>query len=262
MTPGETAWRMGFQLSPIILVGGVVPEFLGGVLPIMAITEIINFPAGLLSGSPIGTDNFFANYRPMTGASIIQQEIGKYPFANQTVAANAIISQPLVVSMEMQVIARTRFGYYEKLAIMMALRETLYAHNNAGGRYIIMTPSYIYTNCLMKAMTDISNARTQQPQNTWQLDFERPLITLGDAEAAENSLMSWISRGTEITGTPSATGVLASTTNPASLAGAAGSPLTGAAAGSGIGQNPLVINAFNAPTIPSMPAGPLGGGGV
>ncbi len=248
MTPGETAWRMGFQLSPIILVGGIAPTFLGGYLPIMAITEIANFPAGLLSGSPVGTDNFFANFRPMSGSSIISQEIAKFPFANQTVAANSIITQPLQVSMEMTVIARTRFGYYEKLAIMLALREALYAHNTSGGRYIIMTPSFVYVNCLMKSMTDISNPRTAQPQNTWQLDFEKPLITLGDAEAAENSLMSWISRGTEIQGTPSATGVLASTTNPASLSGAAASPLTGTAAGSGIGNNSLVQAAFNAPT--------------
>ena len=248
MTPGEIAWKMGFQQSPIILVGGIAPTFLGGVLPIMAITEIINFPAGLLSGGPIGVDNFFANFRPMTGSTIIQQELGKYPFANQTVAANAVITQPLTVSMEMQVIAKTRFGYYEKLAIMMALRETLYAHNTSGGRYIVMTPSFVYLNCLMKAMTDVSNPRTNQPQNTWQLDFERPMITLGDAEAAENSLMSWIDRGTKITGTPSATGVLASTTNPLSVAGSAASPITGAASGTGFGSSPIVQGAFNAPT--------------
>lgn len=263
MTPGEITWKVGFQQSPIILVGGVVPEFLGGYLPIMAITEIANFPAGLLSGGAIGMDNFFANFKPLQGSSLINQDIGKYPFANQQVAANAVIAQPLSVSMEMTVIARTRFGYYEKLAIMLALRETLYKHNNSGGRYIVMTPSYIYTNCLMKQMIDTSTGSTLQPQNTWTIEFEKPLVTLDEAEASQSSLMQWISRETKITGGPAWSGINPSTSMPGSLASAGGSPISTISSGAGIGSNPLVQNAFNAPNIPiGSPQGPLGGGGV
>jgi len=250
MTPGEIAWKISFQQSPIILVGGVAPEFLGSYLPIMAITEIINFPAGLLSGGNIGMDNFFANFKPMQGASIIQQDIGKYPFANQQIAANSVIVQPLTISMEMQVITRTKLGYYEKMAIMLALRETLYQHNISGGRYIVMTPSYIYTNCLMKSMTDISTAATLQPQNTWQIEFEKPLVTLDDAQASQNSLMQWMSRETKIGGAPAWSGIGPSTSMPGSLASAAGSPAVATGAGGGIGSSPLVQAAFNAPSAP------------
>jgi hypothetical protein len=232
MTPGEIGWKLAFQQSPIILVGGVADSFLGGYLPIMAITEIINFPAGLLSGGGVGIDNFFANFRPMSGATIIAQDIGKYPFANQTVAANAVIAQPLTISMEMTVIARTRLGYYEKLAIMLALRETLYQHNTSGGRYIVMTPSYIYVNCLMKTMVDVSNAATKQPQNTWQLDFEKPLVTLDEAQASQNNLMQWISRETKM---PSVewSGVDSGVSMPGSLTGTSGVPVAGGSTGGG-----------------------------
>src|SRR5262245_23416693 len=108
---GLIAWSLAFQKSPIILIDGWA-AFLGGYLPLIAITEAINFPLGVLSGgNDIGLDNFFANFRPLPGASIARQVVGHYPFANQAIAANATIQQPLVVSMEMTVISNTRFGY-------------------------------------------------------------------------------------------------------------------------------------------------------
>ncbi len=202
-TPGSVAWKLAFQLSPIILVNGFVSGFPYRMLPIIALTEALNFPLGLLSGGgDINLDRFFANYQPLPGSSLIEQDVGEYPFANQNIAANATITRPRNISMLMVCPAQNRFGYYERLAIMMAFKEALDQHNASGGTYIVATPSHIYTNCLMLRMVDASLGNTKQPQNAWQLDFRRPLITIEEAEQAQNGLFSILASGTPIPGNP------------------------------------------------------------
>src|SRR5579859_6827529 len=99
MTPGLAAYKLSFQLSPIIFVGGIAQNIPFQMLPIIAITEALNFTIGLLSGGdPIDLDNFFANYQPMPGSTLIDNQYGQYPFANQSVAANALITNPLRIS--------------------------------------------------------------------------------------------------------------------------------------------------------------------
>ena len=49
-TPGLAAWKLAFQLSPIVLTNGIVADFPASMLPIIALTEMINFPLGLLTG--------------------------------------------------------------------------------------------------------------------------------------------------------------------------------------------------------------------
>ena len=198
-TPGLIAWKLAFELSPIVLVNGVVEGFPQGILPIVAITEAVNFPLGLLSGGEnIDLNNFFAQFRPLPGSTLVDQEVGHYPFATQAIAANATIAQPLQIAMEMIVPARGTLGWPAKLAIMSALQAVIRNHNRSGGTYIVATPSKIYTNCLLRSLRDVSDGRTGQSQSVWQWDFEQPLITLDDAASAQNGLMSWMTRETQI----------------------------------------------------------------
>src|SRR5271154_3476897 len=98
---GTAIWKLGFELSPIMLTGGLAGP-MGGMLPIIAYTEAINFVGGLLSGTEnIEMDDFFAHFQPLPGSTLINLELGTYPFANQTVAANATIKQPLHLSLLM-----------------------------------------------------------------------------------------------------------------------------------------------------------------
>jgi hypothetical protein len=245
MSAGLSAFTLAFELSPIILVSGGASLIPGGMLPIMAITEAINLPLGLLSGgSDISTNDFFAHYSPLPGASMIDQDIAQYPFANQTVAANAVVTKPLQVSFEMIVPAKGTIGYFAKLPIMMALQAALEYHNSHGGVYTLLTPSFIYTNCVMLSMRDTSTAATKQVQNTWQLDFIKPLLTVNDAQAAEgslNGLMQQLNNGTQVSGqpltaglqstagsglpaTPSAVTPIIGTTNPVGVSTATGLP--------------------------------------
>lgn len=220
ISAGMAAFRVSFQLSPVIFTGGIAAEIPGGMLPIILITQALSFVQGILSGGgEIDLDNFFANFQPLTGGTLINQSIGKYPFANQVVAANAVIRQPLKISMRMICPARGPAGYAVKLATMTALQSAFSLHNASGGTYTIATPSYFYTNCLMSdpGMTDTSNGASLQVQNTYQLDFEQPLLTLQDAQQAQNSLMSRLTAGTPISGPPAWSGLSPTVGNPPSL---------------------------------------------
>lgn len=207
MSPGLAAFKLAFQLSPIFLTGGIAKFIPGNVAPIVLFTEALNLPLGLLSGGEnIELDDFFAHYVPIPGGTIIDQVIAEYPFANQGVAANAIIQQPLNIALRMICPARNTLGYAAKLATMLGLEGVLKQHNAQGGTYTIATPSFFYTNCVMLAMRDITPGNTAQAQAQWQLEFRKPLLTSEAAAAAQNSLMSKLTAGTQINGEPTWSG--------------------------------------------------------
>jgi hypothetical protein len=204
ISPGLAAYRLSFQLSPIILQNGIATGMPGNMLPIVSLTEAANFTEGLLSGGSelANLDDFFANFHPLPGTEMLAQELGKYPFANQATAANAVIRQSLPVSYRMICPASGEAGYAVKLATMLALRAALSQHNAQGGTYICATPSFFFTSCVFKRLFDTSNTNDKQAQNTWQWDFEQPLLTLSDAVGAQqslNGLMSQITNGTAVT---------------------------------------------------------------
>jgi hypothetical protein len=228
---GRDAFRLAFEISPILLTRGIAENIPGGVLPIVALTDASSFATGLLTSGPmIDFDNFFAHWYVLPGGTLQNQSVATYPFANQAVAANAVISGPLGVSMMMVAPARAGNGaiggvggaltgaataalsganivagalgggvlaavggYTEKLAIMTALQKTIAQHNASGGTYSVITPAYIYTDCIMNTpgIRDVSaEGETQQRQVRWQWDFLQPLVlTQAAADGALNSLM-------------------------------------------------------------------------
>lgn len=202
VTPVGIAFKLAYELSPIFLTGnssvtGSLPQQM---LPFVFLTEGINLPLSLASGGEnIELDDFFAHFIPMPGATLQDNQIATYPFANQAIAANAIITQPLQISMRMICPVRSRLGYAAKIATMMLIKAALDAHNQQGGTYSVLTPSYFYTDCLMLKMTDISSGPSAQAQHTWQFDFVQPLIALDAAKQAANSLMTQLTTGAKVT---------------------------------------------------------------
>lgn len=226
------AFRLSFQLSPIILTNGIATFMPGGMLPIILITEALSFVEGILSGGEdLDLDDFFANFQPLPGSSLVSQTFGKYPFANQVVAANSVIRLPLRISLRMICPARGPGGYANKLATLTALQASLRLHNASGGTYTIATPSAFYTNCLMLDMTDASQGASAQAQNAWQLDFEQPLLTLQDALQAQGNLLSRISAGLPIGGAPAWSGLSPTVGMPPSLAAVGTIPAAAGPAG-------------------------------
>lgn len=206
VTPIGTAFKLAYELSPIYLTGSsssIIGQFPGQVVPLIFFTEGlgINFVLSLASGTESVTlDDFFAHFIPMPGTSLIDYQIATYPFANQAIAANAVIQQPLNISMRMVCPVRNRLGYASKIATMMLIKQALDQHNQSGGTYSILTPSYFYTDCVMVRMTDISGGESAQSQHTWQMDFQQPLITLDAANAASKGLMGKLTNGGQVTG--------------------------------------------------------------
>ena len=231
--PGLAAYRLAFTLSPIILVGGIAGSL--PALPIISLTQSLGFINGVLSGGgDIDPNNFFANFLPLPSSSLIDNQYGQYPFANQFVAANATIVQPLTISMLMICPARGAGGYATKLATITMLQNALTQHSALGGYYIVATPAYIYPNCLLTRLTDVSTGESIQRQFKYQWDFWQPLITLQQAQAAQSAQMqqlsaqtpggtSW-SSGAAAASPSNLPGVIPSGSGP--VAGVSGAPTT------------------------------------
>jgi hypothetical protein len=234
LSPGGWQFRLSYEISPIVLTGGIAQSMPGGALPILSILQGPDYSAGLLNGvDDIGPDQFFARFRVLPGGTLGEWEFGHYPFANQAVAANAIIFQPLRLSLLMICPATDAVPYSAKQSLITTLRATLAQHTAQGGTFTVATPAFLYTNLLLARLADASDTQSEQPQNAYQWDFEQPLITLAAAQAAQNNLMSKLSNGTQVDAS-SWSGVSPTVGNPNSLAtpsvvpSAAGSPAAGA----------------------------------
>jgi hypothetical protein len=211
-------FELSFEISPIILTGGIASQLPGGMVPIISLLQPQSFGSGLLSASsPLSAADAVAHFSPMPGSTLVKNESGDYPFANQSVAANAIIFQALRVSLMMVAPAPTGGGYNLKLAAFTSLKQQLDQHHLAGGTYTVATPAYLWTNLLLMDLIDVSAGDTGQVQTRWQWNFKQPLLTLAAAQAAQNSLMMKITASMPTTGDPpSASGTGSSVGEPSS----------------------------------------------
>ena len=222
MAIGRTIFKLGYEISPIILTGGIASLIPGGMLPIVAITEAGALLFRLLQGDTqsLSLDQFFAHFVPVAGSTLANNAVGNYPFANQVVAANAMVAQPLNVSLRMHCPVKRAGGYTNKLITLTALKSTLDAHTARGGTYTVATPGYIYTDCLLLSLRDISGEESKQKQVVWQWDFQRPLLALNEAAQAYSSLMDKVASGVPTGAQPSWSGPLTTAGDTLSGAGA------------------------------------------
>lgn len=196
-------FQLTYELCPIILVGGIAKNVPGSLLPVISLTQAQDFENGLLSSSDaLKYENFLAHFMPMAGGTLIENQIGQYPFANQYIAANAIIVQPLKVSLLMIAPAPTPGGYPLKLAAFTSIQQQLSKHNIMGGTYTVSTPSMIYTNMLLLSLRDASGGEGSQVQVKWQWEFIQPLLTQAAATQAYSNLMSKMSGRLPVAGDP------------------------------------------------------------
>lgn len=247
---GNAIWDLAFECSPVVFTNGIAQNMPGGLLPVLLITEAINFPLGALSTGTLPTlDSAFAHWRPLAGTELVNWQFGEFPFANQAIAANAGISQPKVISMMMQCPAKGAFGYPAKLAVMVGLRVALEQHIALGGTFTVITPTGFYPNCLLLAVRDISGGESNQPQITWQWDFRQPLVTLEQAQQVQSSLMSKLSNGQQVD--PSWSGLSPSVADPNSVAGPGVVPSAGTPAGLTAPLTP--VQSTPLPPVPGVP---------
>ena len=201
MSFSRSVFQLSYQLSPIIFVNGIANKIPGKMLPILVLfeaTNAINALASLNGASLASLEASFAHFQPLPGATLIHNQIGHYPFANQQVAGNAIIVEPLNISLLMRCPVNTDNGYLTKFLTMSALKGILDYHIQLGGMFTILTPSYVYENCVLLQLSDASTGETKQVQNTWKWDFQKPLLTQEAAQSAQNQLMDKITVGGKI----------------------------------------------------------------
>lgn len=245
---GETAFKLAFVISPIVFVGGIAQNIPGGILPLGLVSGALSFAGGLLSGGVIDSlDDIYPQFQPIPGGTLAEYDLGRYPFANQAVAANATIAQPLVIAMKMFWPAQPRIGGYgSKLLGMMALQSAITQHGSNGGTYTVLTPSYFYTNLILKRLSDITSGQSKQPQSEWQWEFEQPLLTLEAAQNVQNSLMSKLTGGGQIDDQPA----WSSPSNITGTANSAQSPAIVPLAGGGAGgiTSPFTTQPSGLPT--------------
>jgi hypothetical protein len=202
-------WKLSYQVSPIFLTGPPVSNVPNGMLPFLSIVNPGAFPAtsntpgtpaqsfdlSTLATDAATLDNAFGAFNVLAGGSLIAQTVAKYPFANQSYAANAILRDPLHVSLIWDTPMRGANAWGTKLTVMQSVKQRLDAHNNGGGTYIVVTPAYVYDNMVMLSLTDASRGSSNLPQNAWRFDFERPLIVLQELRRAQSALMSKLTNG-------------------------------------------------------------------
>jgi hypothetical protein len=186
-TAAQAAWDFTYQSSPIYLEGGTfaglhVPFPMAGLAG-----SVLSIAQGLASGpgSP-----FLGKFMVIPGGKLLSQAAATYPFASQQIAANATVQQPIAVSLLLRAPVKDGFGYATKAAIFTSLKQALTLHNNAGGTYIVFTPAFMYDNCLLLDVTDVTDGESKQEQVMWQFDFYQPLITRAQANAATNPAMT------------------------------------------------------------------------
>jgi hypothetical protein len=205
----RSAYQLAYEVSPIILQAGLAATTPGGLLPIISLTgQVASLLLAVATTGSISLDDFFAQYIPISGGTLIDNSIGAYPFANQQVAGNAIIQNPTAMSLLMICPNNQPGSYITKLPIVTSLVTSLKQHGALGGYYAVMTPAFPYTNGVLLRMVDVTPGDSKQFQSQFQLDFYFPLITQAQAAAAQGNLMQSATNGSQITGTPTWTGAV------------------------------------------------------
>lgn len=195
----RTAYDFFYQVSPIILSRGLFANTPYGYASIADLTGAINLIQGAVTNQAISLNDYPVRFLIAPGAHLVSNAVATYPFANQYVAANATVFEPLPVSFVMIAPVKDIAGYLTKQALFQSLKNTFNSHILAGGTFDLLTPAANYYDCLMLSMSDITGGDTKQQQVIWQLDFMQPLITQQQAQTAIGSLLSKISGGNQIT---------------------------------------------------------------
>jgi len=189
----KSVFTAAYEIAPIWLVGGLA-DYVGGYVPITLLTEIVDVPG-------LSSKEFFAHYKPLPGGTLAKWQVAEYPFANFATAANAVVQQPLEISMLMACPAQTGGGYLFKQAILTALQFAIQKHITTGGTFTVITPAFTYANCLLTGIRDITPAGDKQVQYMFQWDFVQPLITTSQSQSVLGGLMNKVSNGLETTAT-------------------------------------------------------------
>ena len=205
---GRQEFEFKYELCPILLKNGIAKNLMDKLMPIIQLTQQQGYPAGSVSGQlvkalvpgyPPTHTGYFAHFKTVPGYTLMFNSIGTYPFANASVAGNAIIQQPVNVSLLMYCPATSAYPASARASIIASLMSALNEHVRAGGLFVVYTPLFIYDNCVLVGIRDGSEGDNAAMQNALIFDFMRPqIMTNEEAAGAQNELMSKLSKGQKL----------------------------------------------------------------
>ncbi len=201
-------FRLAYEIAPIMLVGGIAANLNNGSASILMVTE------GDEGANYADPNDYFAHFRPMPGGTLIDFDSAKYPIFSMAMAANAMLQKPLRIGLRMDCPARTGRNNYPSIQTTITrIQQQLQAHILAGGTFTVATPGFIYQNCLLIGVRDVSSVSGAKVQTAFELDFEQPLITQAQAQQTYGSLMNKLANGLPVSNPPSYSGVSTSIGN-------------------------------------------------
>jgi hypothetical protein len=257
---GLTAWKAYYQVCPIYLTGGIAGSGSGNtvsliqlltaasVVPVVGIgpQQPTNLGGALGPQQPqtvVSLDDAFGAFNVLPGGTLLVYTVPKYPLADQTMAANATVREPLTLSLVWETPMRGANAFTIKAQTMIQLKGLLDNHCNAGGMFTVFTPSYFYSNLILTALTDTSRAGNPLPQNAWRWDFERPqVVTLDEGQGVQSQLLQKVTGGIPTTGALTGASPGAIGTVPTQVPGSGQQPALAAPQGAAAGTPASVID--------------------
>ncbi|MBI0180234.1 MULTISPECIES: hypothetical protein [Commensalibacter] len=84
-----------------------------------------------------------------------------------------------------------------KTAKFSNLINALNYHNNNGGLYTVLTPSYIYRDCILLRVSDVNSTidGSSQFQSVWRFDFIQSLVSNAKSKVVLNNFMNKATSG-------------------------------------------------------------------
>jgi hypothetical protein len=195
---GLSDYQRQYQINPILFENGIASGTANGNNGQTAYQPISEFTQ--LNGTPDDLDEYFCHFKPLSGSTLQNWQVANYPFANSTIAANATIAQPLNISLVMVCPARNANTLAGRQSILTTLKQLLDVHILQGGTFTVLTPAYVYQNCLLTALRDITSQDDKQVQSVYQWDFVQPLLTQEAAEITYNGLMNKLNNFYQVSG--------------------------------------------------------------
>lgn len=192
ISTGQAIFQRNYQISPIFFVNGIAGD--GNSSSISSYLQNGDAPSSL--------DNYFANFKPLAGGTLEDWGVADYPLAALTVAANAVVQQPLHISMLMvcPVQANAQNNYARKIATISALKASIDNHILTGGWFDVLTPAFFYQGCLLTELKDVTTSDTKQVQLQYQWNFTKPLITEEQAGTVQTTFLNKVTQGFKVSG--------------------------------------------------------------
>ncbi|KMQ89825.1 hypothetical protein RF55_10510 [Lasius niger] len=231
----STVWcdlfAVAFQKSPIYLTDGVVTKWGNSALTSVGqffdpnlpeghpISNKFPFPLATLVADALGVavsdtasgfnaiggnfalgtdslDDLMLDFEPVGKAGTLFEST---PPSDPQVNAQAVDDNQLIhgskMSLQMGVPPHT-VGHYTALAALIPLMKAIFTqHQCLGGRYIIATPSYIWTGMMLTNFTDITEKPAQAPGSLFRLDFVKPVEKPQGNEMQVSEKYSSINKG-------------------------------------------------------------------